>query len=553
MTTATAKHFIDKIIDEDLSTKKHQSIITRFPPEPNGFLHIGHAKSICLNFGVANQYQGTCHLRFDDTNPVKEEQLYIEAIKKDVAWLGFDWQQHLYHSSDYFEQLYGFAVELIEKGLAYVDDLSAEQMRDYRGTLTEPGKNSPSRERDSNESLDLFKRMRAGEFAEGRYTLRAKIDMAAANINLRDPILYRILNASHPRTGDAWCIYPMYDFAHALSDALELITHSLCTLEFQDHRPLYEWFLEHVSVPSTPRQIEFSRLNINYTITSKRKLKSLVDGGHVSGWDDPRMPTISGMRRRGFTSDAIRNFCAEIGISRQDSVIDIGLLESAVRDDLNTRAPRRMAVLRPIKVVITNMDQDFSQSLLMANHPQDEAQGKREVILTRELYIEQDDFMLDPPSKYFRLKPGGRVRLRNAYVIQCDEVIKDAAGQVIELHCSYDPDTFGGQKPADGKKIKGIIHWVSAQHSLPATVHCYDRLFNVENPAALDDYTQALNPHSFECLTEARIEPDLANFTAEMPVQFTRLGYFVVDAKDHSADKPVFNQIVALRDTWQKP
>lgn len=545
-------NFIRNIIDEDLESQKHKDIVVRFPPEPNGFLHIGHAKSICLNFGVANDYQGTCHLRFDDTNPEKEEQRYIDSIKEDVKWLGFDWQSHLYHTSDYFEQLYQFAVKLIQNGDAYIDDLSSEAMREYRGTLTTPGKNSPNRERPAAESLELFERMRAGEFEEGRYTLRAKIDMASGNINMRDPIIYRIMKASHPRTGNDWCIYPMYDFAHALSDAIESITHSLCTLEFQDHRPLYDWCIEKCETPSQPRQIEFSRLNLNYTITSKRKLKQLVDDQHVNGWDDPRLPTISGLRRRGFTARALRQFCDYVGISKQDSIIDMSILEETIRSDLNQHAIRRMAVLKPLKVIITNFPEGETEILNVANHPQDESRGEREVPFSREIWIDQDDFMLDPPSKFFRLKPGGRVRLRCAYVITCDEVIKDDSGAVIELRCTYEAGTLGGKKPADGKKVKGIIHWLSCAHAKNATVHLYDRLFLDENPAALEDFTTALNPHSLETLSDAKIEAIAANALPNEAFQFTRLGYFCADEKEHSADHPVFNRVVGLRDTWKK-
>ncbi len=550
--TPVSAHFISKIIDDDLASGSHQSIVTRFPPEPNGFLHIGHAKSICLNFGMAEQYQGTCHLRFDDTNPAKEEQQYIDSIQQDVAWLGFDWGDHLYFTSDRFEQLYECAVELIQKGLAYIDDLTPGQMQAYRGTLTEPGTNSPNRDRPIDESLDLFARMRQGEFPDGQYTLRAKIDMSSGNVNLRDPILYRILHAEHPRTGNAWCIYPMYDFAHALTDAFENITHSLCTLEFQDHRPLYEWCIQHCTVPSEPRQIEFSRLNCSYTLTSKRKLKQLVDNQVVTSWNDPRMPTISGMRRRGFPAEAIQDFCRQIGISKQDSVIDIGLLEETVRNHLNKTAIRTLAVTDPIKVVITNMPDDFEQKITVKNHPQDESFGTRDILLTKEIYIERDDFMLDPPSKYFRLKPEGEVRLRNAYVIRCHEVIKNDQGDVVELYCEYDPETFAGKKPADGRKIKGIIHWVSASKSVPAVVRIYDRLFNEENPGAMDDFMQVINPNSFIEMTNARIEPDLAKVSAETAVQFTRVGYFCADQFDHSPEKPVFNRVVALRDVWQK-
>ena len=555
MTTEVEKshktNFIRNIINDDIDQKKHESIVVRFPPEPNGFLHIGHAKSICLNFGLAQDYNGTCHLRFDDTNPEKEEQRYIDSIIEDVRWLGFDWNQHLYHTSDYFEQLYQFALELIQNGDAYIDNLSSEEMREFRGTLTEPGKNSPNRNRPIAESIELFKKMRAGEFKEGEYTLRAKIDMSSGNVNMRDPIIYRIMKATHPRTGDSWSIYPMYDFAHALSDAIESITHSLCTLEFQDHRPLYEWCVEKCSTPSSPRQIEFSRLNLNYTITSKRKLKQLVDDNHVSGWDDPRLPTLRGLRRRGYTPRALRRFCDHVGISKQDSIIDMSILEESIRSDLNEHAQRRMAVLKPLKVIITNYPEDKTETLSIANHPQNEQHGRREVPFSREIWIEQNDFMLDPPSKFFRLKPGGRVRLRCAYVITCNEVIQDANGNIIELHCSYDSDTLGGKKPADGKKVKGIIHWLCANHAKTATVRLYDRLFTEENPAALEDFTKALNPNSLEILTNAKIETLAAQASPGDSFQFTRLGYFCADEKDHSEDQPTFNRVVSLRDTWK--
>ena len=544
-------NFIRNIIDQDLADNKHSAVVLRFPPEPNGYLHIGHAKSICLNFGLAQDYAGTCYLRFDDTNPTKEEQRYIDAIKDNISWLGYTWDGKLHYTSDYYQQLYDFAISLIQAGKAYVDDASAEQMRLWRGTLTEPGKNSPSRERSVAENLLLFSAMRAGDFAEGAYTLRAKIDMASPNMNLRDPVIYRILKHAHPRTGDAWCIYPMYDYAHALSDAIEHITHSLCTLEFQDHRPLYEWCNENCQVPSQPRQIEFSRLNLNYTITSKRKLKQLVDNNHVSDWDDPRMPTLAGMRRRGYTPAAIRNFCEQIGISKQDGTIDMSILEEAVRDDLNQVAPRRMAVLDPIKVVITNYPEGQEETLQLDNHPQDESQGTRPIQFSREIYIDGSDFMLEAPPKFFRLKPQGRVRLRNAYVITCDEVIQDEAGKVLELRCSYDIDTLGGKKPADGTKVKGIIHWLPAAQAKDATIRLYDRLFNVENPAVLDDFTTALNPDSLQVLTNAKIEACLQNCQPGEVFQFTRLGYYVADMHDHTLEMPVFNRIVNLKDTWQ--
>ncbi len=547
-TTAHTTNFIRKIIDEDLENGRHQQICVRFPPEPNGFLHLGHAKSIHLNFGLAKAYLGQCHLRFDDTNPAKEEQRFIDAIKADIQWLGYSWGDHLYHTADYFEQLHQYAISLIKNDLAYIDDLSLEEMRAYRGTLTEPGKNSPNRDRDRDESLALFEKMYRGECAEGDYTLRAKIDMASPNINLRDPIIYRIKHATHPHTGDAWHIYPMYDFAHSLSDAIEGITHSLCTLEFQDHRPLYEWFINHCKPPHQPRQIEFSRLNVNYTITSKRKLKQLVDDGHVDGWDDPRMPTLTGLRRRGYSPNAIKQFCDHVGISKNDSVIDFGILEDHLRDDLNQHCARRMVVLNPIKVVLTNWEEGHTQQISIANHPQNDAFGQREVAFSKTLYIDRDDFMLDAPAKFFRLKPNGRVRLRNAYVITCHEVIKDQAGNIIELHCQYDPETFGGRKPADGKKVKGIIQWVNAELGLDATVRLYDRLFNPENPSSLADFTQAINPDSLQ-IVPAKVEPSLANVTPEACFQFTRLGYFCADRYDCRPDNLVFNRSVALKNT----
>ncbi len=555
MTTSTENshitNFIRNIIDKDLADGKHKAITVRFPPEPNGYLHIGHAKSICLNFGLANAYQGICHLRFDDTNPSQEEQRYIDAIIEDIQWLGFDCDQYRYHTSDYFEQLYQLAIKLIESGDAYIDELSADEMRAYRGTLTEPGRNSPHRDRPIAESLDLFARMRAGEFDAGTYTLRAKIDMAASNINLRDPVLYRILNMHHPRTQDQWCIYPMYDFAHALSDAIEQITHSLCTLEFQANRPLYDWFVAKCNMPAQPRQIEFSRLNLNYTITSKRKLKRLVEEGHVDAWDDPRMPTLSGLRRRGYTARALRQFCDQIGISKQDSVIDVTILEETLRNDLNQHAQRRTAVLQPLKVIITNYPADQTEQISVANHPQNESLGRRDLTFSREIWIEQDDFMLDPPSKYFRLKPGGKVRLRGAYVIECDKVIQDDEGNVTELHCRYDADTLGGKKPADGKKVKGIIHWLSNNDAVNARVRIYDRLFNVANPNKEEDFTNALNPDSLNVLSTAKIEPALATAAPGEIFQFTRLGYFVADRVQHSTEQPTFNRSVSLRNTWQ--
>ena len=544
-------NFIRNIIDEELAAGKHDTVITRFPPEPNGYLHIGHAKSICLNFGLAAHYGGRCHLRFDDTNPVKEEQEYIDAIKADLQWLGFDWGEHEYYASDYFEILYGYAERLIEKGLAYVCELTAEQTREYRGTLTEPGKPSPYRDRTVEENLDLLRRMRAGEFADGSRVLRAKIDMAAPNLNLRDPVLYRILHAPHHRTGDAWNIYPMYDFAHGQSDSIEGITHSICTLEFENHRPLYDWLCEAIGIYH-PRQIEFARLNLTYTVMSKRRLLELVTEGHVSGWDDPRMPTLSGMRRRGFTAQAIRTFCDRIGAGKSDSVIDMSVFEDCVREDLDGKAPRAMGVLRPLKVTITNYPEDQEEEFVAPRHPKQPEMGTRTVPFSREIFIERDDFMEDPPKKFFRLGPGREVRLRYGYIIRCDEVIKDANGEVTELRCSYDPETGGGTLPEGRKKVKGIIHWVSAKHGLPVEVRVYDRLFNVENPTGDKqvDYRDHLNPESLEVL-EGLVEPSLANAARGAAFQFERLGYFCVD-KASTVDKTVFNRTVTLRDTWAK-
>ncbi len=549
-----ATNFIRNIIDEDLAGGKHQTVITRFPPEPNGYLHIGHAKSICLNFGLAAHYQGCCHLRFDDTNPVKEEQEYIDAIKTDVRWLGFDWGRHEYHASDYFETLYGYAEKLVEKGFAYVCDLSPEEMREYRGTLTEPGRDSPYRSRRREENLSLLRRMRAGEFADGSRVLRARIDMAAANVNLRDPVLYRILRANHPRTGNTWCIYPMYDFAHGQSDSIERITHSLCTLEFQDHRPLYDWFCEALEIYH-PRQIEFARLNLTYTVMSKRRLLELVNEKHVSGWDDPRMPTLSGMRRRGFTPGAIRTFCERIGIGKSDSVIDMSVLEDCVREDLDQSAPRAMGVLRPLKVTLTNYPAGQTEEFTADRHPKDPAMGTRTIPFSRDLYVDRDDFMEDPPGKFFRLGPGREVRLRYGYIIRCDQVIKDpASGEVVELRCSYDPETGGGALPEGRKKVKGIIHWVSAAHALPVEVRLYDRLLRVADPSAEKgrDYRELLNEESLEVLTQALVEPSLAEAAPGTALQFERLGYFCVDNKDSRPGGLVFNRTVTLRDTWAK-
>lgn len=542
-----ATNFIRQIVAKDLAENKHNKVITRFPPEPNGFLHIGHAKSICLNFGIASEFSGLCNLRFDDTNPEKESIEYVHAIEKDVHWLGFKWAE-LRHSSDYFEQLYDFAVELIEKGLAYVDSLNAEQMREYRGSLTKPGKESPDRHRSIAENLDLFTRMRAGEFSDGQYLLRAKIDMAASNINMRDPALYRIRRVHHQRTGDAWCIYPMYDYTHCISDVLEGITHSLCTLEFADHRPLYDWILDNISIDCHPLQIEFSRLELEYTIVSKRKLNQLVVEGHVSGWDDPRMPTIAGLRRAGFTPAAIRDFCERIGVTKKDAWIEMSVLESCIREDLNNTAFRAMAVLEPLKVVLENYPEAQVEQLEMSNHPQDETQGKRIVPFAKVVYIEQDDFADIPPPKYKRLIEGGEVRLRGAYVIKCNEIIKDAEGKVIELRCTYDENTLG--KKPEGRKVKGVIHWVAAEHALDAEVRLYDRLFNVANPSAEENFCDALNPNSLEVVTDAKVESSLAKAELGSRFQFERVGYFCLDTKDSSASKLVFNRTVTLRDTW---
>jgi len=542
-------NFIRTFIDEDLQAGKNDGrVATRFPPEPNGYLHIGHAKSICLNFGIANDYNGTCNLRFDDTNPVKEEQRYVDAIKEDVRWLGFDWEEREYHASDYFDKLYEYAVQLIKAGNAFVCSLNAEQMREYRGTLTEPGKNSPDRNRSEEENLELFNKMKNGEFKDGQYTLRAKIDMASPNINMRDPSLYRIKKATHQRTGDTWCIYPMYDFAHALSDSIECITHSLCTLEFEDHRPLYEWFLEKLDVPSYPRQIEFARLNLSNTVMSKRKLLQLVEGGHVQGWDDPRMPTIAGFRRRGYTPEAIRDFCSRVGVAKADSVVDYGMLEFCIREDLNKRALRVMAVEDPIKLVISNYPEAEVEQLDAENNPEDESSGSRKIPFSRELYIERDDFMEDAPKKFFRLSPGREVRLKHAYYVTCDEVVKNDAGEIVELRCSYDPKTKGGWSD-DGRKVKGTLHWVSAAHAVDVEVRHYEHL--LKEDASSDDFLEDLNPDSLQVRT-AKGEPSLAEAAPGQHFQFLRRGYFVADNEDYTENKPVFNRIVGLRDTWAK-
>ncbi|KAB2872828.1 MAG: glutamine--tRNA ligase/YqeY domain fusion protein [Bauldia sp.] len=542
--------FIRDIIRADLDSGRRSGVVTRFPPEPNGYLHIGHAKSICLNFGVAAEFGGRCHLRFDDTNPAREEQEYIDAIKRDVRWLGFDWGDSLFHASDYFEQLYDWAVHLIRTGKAYVDDQSQEAMRATRGTLTEAGTDSPFRDRGVEENLDLLDRMRAGEFPNGARVLRAKIDMAAGNINLRDPVLYRILHATHPRTGDAWCIYPSYDFAHGQSDAIEGITHSLCTLEFEDHRPLYDWFLDNLPVPSRPRQYEFARLNLSYTVLSKRVLTQLVRDRHVSGWDDPRMPTLAGLRRRGVPPAAIRDFVKRIGVARADSLVDVAMLEASIREELNRTALRRMAVLRPLKVVIENYPEGQTEELDAVNNPEDSAAGARPVRFSREIYVEREDFIEDPPKKFFRLSPGAEVRLRYAYFVTCREVVKDAGGEVVELRCTYDPETRGGNTPPDGRKVKATLHWVSAADSVPAEVRLYNPLFTSPTPD-VGNFAGALNPDSVEVLTGCRLEPAILGGNDEAPIQFERLGYFCRDG-DSSPGRPVFNRTVGLRDSWAK-
>jgi glutaminyl-tRNA synthetase len=546
-------NFIRDIFLDDLKTNKYAGRVqTRFPPEPNGYLHIGHAKAICLDFGLANEFGGHTNLRFDDTNPEKEETEYVDSIKEDVKWLGFQWDG-LFYASDYFDQLYAWAVQLIKAGKAYVDDLSADEIRKHRGTLTEPGKDSPFRNRSVEENLSLFERMRAGEFPDGSRTLRAKIDMASPNFNLRDPVMYRILHADHHRTGSKWCIYPMYDYAHGQSDSLERVTHSMCTLEFEDHRPLYNWFIKELGIfPS--QQIEFDRLNLTYTLLSKRKLLQLVGEGRVSGWDDPRMPTLSGIRRRGYTPEAIRNFCGAIGVSKTTGSIELAMLEHFVREDLNKRAPRAMAVLHPLKVVIDNYPEDQTEEMDAVNNPEDASAGMRKVPFSRTLYIEQDDFREDPPKQYYRLSPGREVRLRYGYFITCTSVIKNDKGEVVEVHCTYDPATRGGNTPPDGRKVKATIHWVSAAHAVNAEVRIYDNLFNKEDPNQVEagqDFTANLNPHSLEVLTDCKLEPSLANATAGSRYQFERLGYFCVDP-DSAAGKPVFNRTVALKDSWAK-
>ncbi len=553
--TVGGRDFIRDIIQGDLDEGRHREIVTRFPPEPNGYLHIGHAKSICLNFGIADEYGGRCHLRFDDTNPAKEEQEYIDAIEEDVRWLGFDWGEHLFHSSDYFEQLYQWAEHLVQNGDAYVDDLTADEIREYRGTLTEPGKNSPFRDRPVEENLDLFRRMRAGEFENGAKVLRARIDMASGNINMRDPVIYRILHENHPRTGDQWCIYPNYDFAHGQSDAIEHITHSICTLEFEDHRPLYDWLVDHLPVPSRPHQYEFARLNMTHTILSKRKLMLLVQENHVTGWDDPRKPTISGLRRRGFPAAAIRDFAGRIGVSKSNATIEVALLEHCVRELLNKTARRRMAVLRPVKVVIENYPKGEWEELTAINNPEDESAGTRQVPFSRELYIEREDFMEDPPKKFFRLAPGREVRLRYAFFITCTDVIKDENGEITEIRCTYDPETKGGNAP-DGRKVKATLHWVSAQHAVNAEVRLYDHLFNQPEPGKNGELLNDINPDSLEVLEQCALEPSLQDLRdddllEDETVQFERLGYFNLD-KDTTEDHLVFNRTLGLRDAWAK-
>jgi glutaminyl-tRNA synthetase len=549
----TASNFILDIINEDLKNGRNESRVhTRFPPEPNGYLHIGHAKAICIDFGIAGKYGGLCNLRFDDTNPVKEDTEYVDSIMGDVRWLGFDWEDRLYYASDYFDCLYEYAVELIQKGLAYVDDLNADEVREYRGTLTEPGKNSPYRNRSVEENLDLFRRMKDGEFAEGSRILRAKIDMASPNLNMRDPAVYRILKAHHHRTGDAWCIYPMYDFQHPLSDAREGITHSLCSLEYEDHRPLYDWFVENTSVPTKPRQIEFARLNLNYTVMSKRKLIELVRNNYVNGWDDPRMPTICGLRRRGYTPESIRTFCEKIGVAKTYSVVDMGLLEHCIREDLNYKATRVMAVLRPLKVIISNYPEDQVEWFDVENNPENPEMGSRKVPFSKVIYIEQDDFMEDPPKKYFRLFPGNEVRLKNAYFIKCRQIVKDeATDEILELHCTYDPETRGGNAP-DGRKVKGTIHWVSAEHAVDAEIRLYDTLFSTPDPDdGKADYKDYLNPDSLVVLNHCKVEPSLATAAPGSRFQFLRMGYFCTDT-DTKEGTPVFNRTVGLKDSWAK-
>lgn len=544
------KHFIQKIIDEhNNSGKFNNKVHTRFPPEPNGYLHIGHAKAICLNFNIAEEYNGKCNLRFDDTNPIAEEEEFVRSIQEDVKWLGFDWEDRLCFASDYFQQMYEYAIQLIQKDSAYVCELTTDEIKNTRGTLNEPGSESPYRNRSVNESLDLFKRMRSGEFENGSKTLRAKIDMGHPNMNMRDPVIYRILHAHHHRTKDEWCIYPMYDWAHGLEDSIEGVTHSLCSLEFEDHRPLYDWYLDQLGAYH-PQQIEFARLNLSYTVMSKRKLKTLVENKHVEGWDDPRMPTISGFRRRGYTPEAIRNFMEEVGVAKRDNVMDVAKLESSLRSDLNQRSLRRMAVLNPLKVVITNYPEDKEEFVTAKNNPEDESTGTRELPFSRELYIEKDDFLEDPPKKFFRLSPGNEVRFKFAYYITCNDVIKDDDGNIVELHCSYDKETKGGRS-SDGRKVKGTIHWVSAKHCFPAEVRLYDRLFSSISPDSETDYLDSINTDSLEILTNCLVEPDLQQLSTDIPVQFERIGYFFKDS-DSNRNSLIFNRTVALRDNWSK-
>ena len=549
-TPAAPTNFIRNIITDDLQSGKHQSTYTRFPPEPNGYLHIGHAKSICLNFGIADEFGGKVNLRFDDTNPEKESEEYMRSIEDNVQWLGFEWDEQ-HNASDYFDQLHDFAVELIEKGLAYVDSLSADEMREYRGTLKEPGKNSPYRDRSVEENLDLFAKMKAGEFKEGEHVLRAKIDMSSPQIIMRDPVIYRIKFAHHFRAGDKWCIYPMYDFTHCISDALEGITHSLCTLEFQDNRAVYDWVLDNISIDCHPRQYEFGRLNLKYTVLSKRKLNQLVQEGHVSGWDDPRLPTIAGIRRRGYTPASIREFCREIGVTKKDSLIEMTVLENAIRHDLEANALRAFGVLKPLKLVITNFPEDKTEWITVKNHPKNESLGTRDIPFTREVYIDHDDFMLDPPKKFFRLGPDREVRLRYGYAVKCHDIIKDSEDNVVELHCTYDPESAGG-KTADGRKIKGIIHWVSAEHAVDAEVRRYDRLFKLPNPSNADNFIEQLNPDSLQVFPNAKLEPSLGKSDKDSRFQLERVGYFCQDSKDSQPDQLVFNQIVSLRDSWAR-
>ncbi|MCA9655519.1 MAG: glutamine--tRNA ligase/YqeY domain fusion protein [Myxococcales bacterium] len=549
------RNFVAEIVEEDLRTGKHQQVVTRFPPEPNGYLHIGHAKSICLNFGLAQKYGGRCHLRFDDTNPAKEEQEFVDSIQEDIRWLGFDWGEHLYFASDYFEQLHAWAVHMIEQGKAYVDSLTPEQIREYRGNYFVKGRPSPYRERSVAENLELFERMRKGELEEGQAVLRAKIDMESGNLNLRDPALYRIRKAHHHRTGDTWCIYPMYDYAHGQSDAIEHITHSICTLEFEDHRPLYEWFLDNLPVPAQPRQIEFAKLQFTYILLSKRRLRLLVEDGHVDGWDDPRMPTLRGLRRRGYPPEVLREVCERVGVAKRDGIIDLSLLEFVLREHLNRSAPRRMAVLRPLKLTITNWEEGHVEHFEVPNNPEDPEAGKRSVAFGRELWVERDDFREDAPRKWFRLAPGKEVRLRSACLVTCNEVIEDERGEVVELRCTWDPQSRGGRSP-DGRKVKGTLHWVSAAHAVSATVRLYDRLFAVEDPSDVPEggsFLDHLNPQSLEVLHDCKLEPSLAELEPEGRVQLERLGYFCADRNDHRApDQLVLNRTIGLRDSWAK-